>query len=150
MDVSAYFYEDKVAIPSVARTEAGFYLETEPVDVFSVKDHDSIVRNICLRLETPESVISTPPRDVLNQNPPLMALAVGAKSWKDFFKSAELIKIVQDRSMFRFFKMQKTKAFSWKEPQDMKTAISDPAGLNIVWQKAASITSGTLENNHAT
>jgi hypothetical protein len=62
MHWSLYLRKNKLYIPSVAQTEAGFYLEVDPVDVIDRDDCDGVCAAVSRVLAMGNPIIPTPTR----------------------------------------------------------------------------------------
>ena len=60
--VQAFRWKEKILLPTVARTEAGFYLDREPVAVVNASDKISLIEAITDRLKARVETVPTPNR----------------------------------------------------------------------------------------
>lgn len=86
MTTSIYLYRKRVIIPTQYKTEAGFYIDMEPVSVFDYSNTTGIVSAIEMAIERGNPIVPTPPRD--NFPKPVILKYTTAKSWRSFEKSA--------------------------------------------------------------
>ncbi len=57
-----YVRHEKLILPTVAETEAGFYVDVEPIDVFDIHEVESWRHEIYLRLVNGNPLVPTPER----------------------------------------------------------------------------------------
>ena len=77
-----YFRKGKVYVPIVARTEAGYYLNIEPVAVVDADDFGGVVSAIQAAIERGNPAVPTPSR--ANFPKPVVLRYAGVKSWPQF------------------------------------------------------------------
>lgn len=83
-----------VLVPTVAKTEAGFWIEVEPVERASLNDVSSVsaaIRNAFGRVEI---VVPTPTRSAFPK--PVVLRHANVDSWISFEKQYSQVSIVQD------------------------------------------------------
>jgi hypothetical protein len=86
MLVSCTLKNGIVYVPTVAKTQAGFYMQQEPVTVLPVANTDGLHRAFQEVLEKGNQIIPTPKRNAYP--PPILPKYAGAKNWSDFIKGA--------------------------------------------------------------
>jgi hypothetical protein len=84
---SIYLRKKQAIVPTPAITEAGFFIEMEPVAVADAADTAAVVHAIVSALERGNPRIKTPARDAFP--PPVVLPYAGVKSWKTFEKGAQ-------------------------------------------------------------
>ena len=87
-----YLYREKVVVPTVKQTEAGFYVDSLPVQVHAIKDRENLraelIKAICLHNE----IVPTPTH---NQEAGSVILdKLGLAKWSSFEKSAVMYTIL--------------------------------------------------------
>jgi hypothetical protein len=82
-----------VLVPTRAKTEAGYWLDVEPVDRASVDNLTSIVRALRRAMEQKEVIIPTPTRSAFPK--PVVLGYSKARSWADFEKRHTQFSIAQ-------------------------------------------------------
>ncbi len=83
-----YLSAEQVIIPTVARTEEGFYTDVEPVAVIDIKDSDTIKESMLAVLSRDNPEIPTPAR--VEEPGSVVLDALGIKKWAVFEKKAVL------------------------------------------------------------
>jgi hypothetical protein len=81
-----YVRKGKAYLPSVARTEAGFFLDIAPVTVLPVDDREGLVRAIATMIAAGNPVVATPARSAYST--PVVVEAAGVKTWSAFESGA--------------------------------------------------------------
>lgn len=84
---SIYLRKGQVIVPTASQTDAGFYIELEPVTVADAVDADAVVCAVVAAMELGNPRIKTPERDAYL--PPVVLPYAGVKSWKTFEKGAQ-------------------------------------------------------------
>ena len=82
--------KDQVFIPTMARTEAGFYMGIEPVEIVEANAHEKVENAMIRSVGRGNPIISTPSRDSYPESPLLKYAKVktastferSAQSWK--------------------------------------------------------------------
>jgi hypothetical protein len=106
-----YVRDGKVYAPTTAQTEAGYYLEIEPVDVVELTDTASICGVISRILKMGNPIVQTPTRAAF---PKWVVLeAAGIKSIKAFERTAQLWIIQKTPSYFRIRQACKSDGGGW-------------------------------------
>jgi hypothetical protein len=85
-----FVFKEQVFVPTMARTEAGFYIGIEPVEVVDLRDHAAVEQALMRAISRGNPSVPTPPRANFPKNPLLKYAKVKsdssfdkvAKSWK--------------------------------------------------------------------
>jgi hypothetical protein len=85
-------------IPTMARTEAGFYLAVEPVEVASVGDKAALEQALVRTISRGNPIVPTPTRANFPQ--PVLLSHAKVKSWSTFAKSARGWSIAKENDVF--------------------------------------------------
>lgn len=112
-----------VYLPTVAKTEAGFYMNREPVAVVPVANTDTLrgaLRNV---IKMGNRVIPTPARDAYP--PPVLPKYAGAKTWSAFMRGASEWKITQNNGVYQIipYRRDPEGSESWVEHTEQKIAF---------------------------
>jgi len=133
-----------VYLPTVAKTEAGFYMDREPVAVVPAEHTDGLrlaLRNLVAR---GNAIIPTPKRNAYP--PPVLPKYAGVKTWAAFMRGASEWKIAEKNGNYEIVPYRKDPkgGASWVEDRDHKitfspgTTVEDVIGRMIaVLQDAA-------------
>ncbi len=93
-----YLRRGTVSIPTVAITEAGFYLDVEPVVVVPANDTSALHFAIKQVIRTGNPVVPTPARATFPK--PVVLRHVGERSWSAFEKTALTWSITENDGRF--------------------------------------------------
>lgn len=83
-----YFRKGKVYVPTVARAEAGYYLNVEPVAVVDADDFGGMLSAIQAAIERGNPVVPTLTRTQADAMKPVIPRLAGVKSWPQFERQA--------------------------------------------------------------
>ncbi len=86
-----YLYREKVIIPAVELTEAGFYIDAKPVVVVGIRDRAQIEKMLVKALSTANTVIPTPEPD--GEAGSLLLEKLNLTKWSSFEKQAVMYTI---------------------------------------------------------
>jgi hypothetical protein len=78
-------------IPSEAKTEAGFWLDIEPVEHASISDPSSVSKALSMVFAQSGNVVPTPPG---NSKPVVLSYSK-AKSWSDFTRKYSQVSVIR-------------------------------------------------------
>lgn len=85
-------------VPTVARTEAGFYLDVEPVEVVDTSDRETVEQAVIRAVKRGNPVVPTPARDSFPPDPLLKHAKL--KSQSAFEKSAQRWQLSKDKGAY--------------------------------------------------
>jgi hypothetical protein len=83
---SIYYIKNRLLIPTLARTEDGFFIEIEPVEVLEKPTHEDLVSALQRVERRGNPYIPTPPRDSFP--PPIVRKLSGTRSQREFERAA--------------------------------------------------------------
>ena len=108
MLISCTLKEGVVYLPTVAKTEAGFYMNREPVAVVPVTNTDGLRHALQDVMRRGNPIIPTPKRNAFP--PPVLPKYAGVKSWSKFMQGASEWKIVDHNGSYRIVPYHKDPA----------------------------------------
>jgi hypothetical protein len=88
-----YVRDDVAIIPTVSRTTVGYFLDTEPVAVSSVRSPDEFARALKAAITAGNPTIPTPTRDAFPK--PVVLPYARVRSWKALERAATCFSIRQ-------------------------------------------------------
>lgn len=90
---TVYVRGDRVIVPTTGKTEAGYYLDIEPVQVASLADNQAVAHALGETMRRGNPIVPTP----LRKNFPIPAVLrpAGVRSWSAFMKKARAWSIEQ-------------------------------------------------------
>jgi hypothetical protein len=86
-----YLYREKIIVPTVVQADAGFYMDSHPVHVFEIADHDNIKRTIGRALVDRNKIVPTPRKSADGGSVLLDALQL--KKWSSFEQFAVMYSV---------------------------------------------------------
>jgi len=107
-----------VYVPTVAKTEAGFYMNGEPVAVVAAANTDALRRALQAVVARGNAIIPTPKRTAYP--PPVLPKYAGAKTWSAFMQGASEWKIKERNGNYQIVRYR-------KDPEGGESWVEDPA-----------------------
>ena len=101
-----YVRGGKAYVPVVAQTDAGFFLDIDPVAVIPVDDHEALIRTIAQQIATGNPVVAAPERSAYGT--PVVVRAAGVKTWATFEKNARCFTAYRTEAGYELPPMEKT------------------------------------------
>jgi len=108
-----YLRKGQVFVPTVSKTEAGFYLNTRPVAVHEISDCAGIAQTIHEAMARGNPIVPTPTRE--NFPVPVVLEYAKVKSWASFEKTAACWEIYRKESSYEICPMRRTLPRGWEE-----------------------------------
>ena len=90
--IRCYLYREKVVVPTVKQTEAGFYVDSQPVEVHPINDRQSLHSELVQALTKANEVVPTPSAD--QEAGSVILDKLGLHKWSSFEKSAVMYTIM--------------------------------------------------------
>lgn len=111
-----YLRAGKVYVPTVAQTEAGYYLDIEPVVVVPISDAGLLKSAIVETMGRGNPVVPTPTRDAFPK--PVVLSYAKVKSWSGFEKEALNWSVVCKAGEYQIKPGRKRPDRGWEEDTD--------------------------------
>jgi hypothetical protein len=86
LEIGFYVRDGNAYLPQMARTEAGFYLDTEPVEVAAVNNTQQLASALQNLIARGNPVVPTPSRRAFPR--PVVLRYAKVRSWKQFEKGS--------------------------------------------------------------
>jgi hypothetical protein len=99
MLISCTLRDGIVYVPTVAKTEAGFYMNREPVAAVPAADTTALQRALRDAMRKGNATIPTPKRT--EYPPPVLPKYAGLKSWSEFMQGASEWKILERNGNYK-------------------------------------------------
>lgn len=93
-----YVRKGKAFIPDVARTEAGYFLDVEPVRVANLDDLQSLASSISQAMAAGNPQVPTPTRAAFPK--PVILKPAGVRNWNDFVEGGACFTIYRGEGEF--------------------------------------------------
>jgi hypothetical protein len=107
-----YIRKGKAYVPTVAQTDAGFFLDIEPVTVLPADDREALVRAIVGVISAGNPTVAAPVRGAYPT--PVVLQVAGVKTWSTFEKSARCYTVYRTESRCEIPAMERA-ADGWVE-----------------------------------
>jgi hypothetical protein len=130
--IRCYLYREKVVVPTVKQTEAGFYVDSQPVEVHPMKDRQSLHSELVQALTKENEMVPTP--DASQEAGSVILDKLGLQKWSSFEKSAVMYTIMLGVRYVTVYASGRGTDGMWSEasskqrqfhPQLSKEAIAD-------------------------
>jgi hypothetical protein len=99
-------------VPTVARTDAGFFLDIDPVAMLAENDRESLIQAIVRSIATGNPLVPTPARSAYQT--PAVVRAAGVKTWSTFEKGARCYTLYRTEREFEIPVMERAED-GWME-----------------------------------
>ncbi len=122
-----YLRSVTVYLPTVAQTDAGFYLDLEPVQVVSVADTPALRRAIQQTLASGNPRVPSPSRGKFPK--PVVLKYANVKSWAIFERSTLYWKVVEKDGIYQIIPGRRAQTGGWEDDPIAKGLL--PADIAI-------------------
>jgi hypothetical protein len=118
-----YLRKGQVFVPTVSKTDAGFFMDTNPVAVHSTADLNGIIAAIEATIARGNPVVSAPRRGSFPA--PVVLDYAKVKSWATFEESAVCWKVRLKQSVYQLCPTRKNHEGGWEDdPAKIETHAS--------------------------
>ena len=124
-----YLSKGIVIIPTVSKTVAGFYLETEPVEVVPTQDVDRLELALKRTIERGNPIVPTPTRAKFPE--PVVLKYAKENSLASFEKRASCFSLVKRDSVYEIKRLPKRANGGWEDDPDNTEIVSLDAGIDV-------------------
>ena len=139
-----YFRKGKVYVPIVARTEAGYYLNIEPVAVVDADDFGGVVSAIQAAIERGNPAVPTPSR--ANFPKPVIPRLAGVKSWPQFARESLYWKIGMAADCFQIVPGRRAPDGGWVDDEVHAETLPPGTTPEAVAKRMARIIQGVAKD----
>ena len=123
-----YVRKGTLFIPAMAKTEAGFYMDVEPVIVVESANRPAILSGLKTTISQGNPVIPTPSRDTFPK--PVVLSHAKVKSWAAFAKIACCWIISAEDSRYQLRKQRRSPSGGWEDDPLHIQVFDPPAGID--------------------
>jgi hypothetical protein len=123
-----------VYIPVAAKTEAGFYMDIEPVEVAPVSDTEAFRKAIMQTIARGHPIIPTPSREAGFPKPVVPQYAK-VKSWKTFEKGATYWTFNEKDGAYHIEQWQKRDKGGWLPDPERREVLPTATTLDQAFQR---------------
>lgn len=133
-----YLHKGRIFVPTVSKTDAGFFMETSPVTVIEARDASGTIRAIEAAIVAGNPATVAPRRADFPQ--PVVLQYAKVASWAAFEKSAVCWSIRLKESRYQVCPMRKSASKGWEdEPTRVETYATPQAAAQRVSELIAQI-----------
>lgn len=122
-----YIRQDTVYVPTVARTDAGFFLDTEPIAVVSASDLHLVEDALGEAVARGNPTMRAPDRDTISR--PKVLQYAGVTSWSMFESTASCWEINRQEQCYTLQRMRRRADRGWED--DPSTIESFPPDISL-------------------
>ena len=133
-----------IFIPTVSKTEAGFYLDTEPVEVVPAQDVARLELALKTTIERGNPIIPTPTRDKFPK--PVVMKYAKEKSWASFEKRASCCSIAKRESVYEIKYLRRRPDRGWEDDPDNIETVPLDAGIDVAIKKMIAMVLRSVRN----
>ena len=123
-------------VPTVAQTDAGFYLEVDPVEVVSVTDTEALQHAVKHAIGRGNPKVPTPTRAAFPK--PVVLKYAKAKSWPAFERGSLYWTVVEKDGVYHVIQGRKRPDRGWEDDPEQIEALPPGTGIDGVAQRVAS------------
>ena len=120
----------KAYVPTMARTEAGFYMGMEPIEVVDTSERQEVENAVMRAITRGNPVVPTPSRDNYPESPLLKRANV--KSLSTFEKSAQTWKLAKNNGAYEIVPYKRVKTAGALEDRERTEVLPDSELLPVV------------------
>jgi hypothetical protein len=120
----------KAYVPTMAKTEAGFYMGMEPIEVVNTTDRQQVENAVMRAITRGNPVVPTPSRDSYPPSPLLKVANV--KSLSTFEKSAQTWKLSKTQGAYEIVPYKRVKPAGSLEDKEQTELVPDSEPLPVV------------------
>lgn len=125
-----YVRKDTVFVPDVARTEAGFFLDVEPVRVAKLSDLQSLALAIEQAMVSGNPRVPTPTRAAFPK--PVILKPAGVKNWNSFVERGACFTVFRGEGELEITETGRNDDGEWVDAPSLNQKLSgDSTALDI-------------------
>jgi hypothetical protein len=132
-----YLLKNTAYIPAVAQTEAGFYLDIDPVTVVAATDFQVLKNAIAKTISESNPVIATPSRAEFSK--PVVLRYSKVKSWAAFERGAMQWTIIEKDGIYQIKPGRKSPDQGWEDDPAREETLPITTSLDEIAQRVASL-----------
>lgn len=132
-----YLRNGIVYVPTVAQTEAGFYMDIEPVKVISATDSKALQSAIVEAMSKSNPVVPTPTRAAFPK--PVLLDYAKVKSWSAFEKNTLVWTIDEKAGNYQIKPGRRRTDRGWEDDPERLELLSPGTTLDTAAQRLASL-----------
>jgi hypothetical protein len=141
-----YLRHGTVYVPTVAQTEAGFYMDVEPVKTVAITDSKALQDAIKDAISKGNPIVPTPTRAAFPK--PVVLKYVKMKSWSSFEKEALNWTIVEKAGNYQIKPGRRRLDNGWEEDPTKIESLPPGTELDAVAQRVTSLVQSAVGDDH--
>jgi hypothetical protein len=131
--LKVYVRKGKAIIPTIAQTEAGYWLDVKPVEVADVADRPALIAALQHTVARGNPTVPVPTRAAFPE--PVVLPYAGVKTWSAFTKGASGWKLSKDAGSYVIAPYRDGQEGGWEEDLQRKEEIPAEAPIDSVLQR---------------
>lgn len=128
--IRLYIFHEKIVLPVVAETEAGFYVDVEPIQVFSISDKNAWKNAVYSTLSKGNPVIPTP--DGSEEPGSAILEKLNIQKWSTFETSATMYTVHLGGGYIRIYKTGRGADGMWSNSENSQRQFAGRAPLSSI------------------
>jgi hypothetical protein len=132
----AYVRDELVIIPTVSRTTAGYFLDTEPVSVSSLRTPDEFARALDVAIAAGNPSVPTPTRAAFPK--PVVLPYARVRSWKALERAAKCFSVLRVGAEFELSVTGRGEDGQWIDSPADTSRIPVSAGPSAIVERIIS------------
>ena len=121
-----YLRDGEVFVPTVAKTDAGFFVDIEPVVVLKSNEPMGVMAAVVAVINNGNPSVETPSRAAFPK--PAVLSHAKVKTWAAFEKKANFWKVTKNGSEFQLKPQRKSSGHGWEDvPGKSESFVGDGA-----------------------
>jgi hypothetical protein len=141
MPYSCVLRDGTVYVPTTAKTDAGYYMDREPVAVLPASNTDGLRRAFHDVIARGNAIISTPTR--ASQPPPILLKYAGVKTWSSFMHGASTWSIKDKDGKYQIVGYRAHPDGYWVEDPTQKVDFAPDSTIDEVIDRMIAILQAT-------
>jgi hypothetical protein len=137
-----YLRKGTAYVPTVAQTEAGFFLDTDPVEVVPAVDTEALRNAVKKAIGRGNPKVATPTRAAFPK--PVVLKYAKVKSWSTFEKGCSNWTIVENDGLYRIKRGRNRPDGGWEDDPAQIEALPPGTDIDEIAQRAASAMKSAL------
>ena len=137
-----YLRKGTVFVPTVAKTDAGFFIDVEPVAVVESTNRQEIISAIKAAIGSGNPIVATPTRAEFPK--PVVLKYANVKSWATFEKNAFCWTVKKNASAFELHSPRMNVPKPWEEGPAKIETFDTEAAIDVLSCSIADQVRGTV------
>jgi hypothetical protein len=145
MVLNLYLRDGQVYLPTMAQTEAGFFLDVEPVETVPVDDGEALREAIVHAMSRGNPKIATPSRTSFRK--PVILKYAKVKSWSEFERNCSNWAVEEQNGHFQIRQAKKRLDRGWEDDPALVEVLPSNSSFKDVAVRLVSRMQSSLAND---